>query len=114
MATGLHPDVQGLMRELRGLGFTQADIAAATGADPRSARNWQRGTAPSSRNEDRLRELYYLASELADSLDAPGPAQWMRAPNRMLGGRKPLAVLREGHYERVLDAVNGYLHGTYL
>jgi hypothetical protein len=114
MATGLSPDVKGLMRELRGFGFTQADIAAATDTDPRSVRNWQRGAAPSSSNEDRLRELHYIATELSDSLDAPGPAQWTRAPNRMLAGRKPLSVLRDGDYERVLGAANAYLHGTYL
>jgi hypothetical protein len=114
MGTTLSPDVTGLMRELRSLGFTQNDIATATAADVRSVRNWQRGTAPSSTNEDRLRELHYLASELSDSLDAPGPAQWMRAPNRTLRGRKPLAVLAEGDYERVLAAVNAYLHGAYL
>lgn len=110
----LTPDAEGLLGALRTFGFTQADVAAATGADVRSVRNWQRGRTPSSTNEDRLRELHYLASELADTFDPPGPAQWMRAPNRTLRGRKPIDVLRDGEYEQALGAVNAYLDGTYI
>ena len=114
MASTPRPDLESLLRDLAGLGLSREDIAAATGAAVEDVRGWPSDTAPSERVADRLRQLHRLASKLSDSLDLPGPAQWLRTPNRILAGQVPLAVLRDGDHDRVLGAVNAYLHGAYL
>lgn len=114
MAGSRSPDVKALMRELQEFGFTQRDVAAVVGVDERSVRNWTTGrTPPAADDESRLRELHYLTELLSDSLDGKGPAQWMRAPNRLLRERKPLSMLRDGDYERALGAVNAFIDGSY-
>ena len=114
MTSTPQPNIESLLRDLAGLGLNREDIAAATGAPAEDLRDWPTDTAPLERVADRLQQLHQLASKLSDSLDPPGPAQWLRAPNRMLAGHVPLAVLRDGDYDRVLGAVNAYLHGAYL
>lgn len=114
MSTRTVSDVRGMVRELRTRGLRQADIAKATGTTERTVSNWARGRQTTARNEDRLRELYYLSNLLSETLDDPGPGQWLRSPNRMLRGTRPLDVLAVDGYERVLNAVNAYLEGVYV
>ena len=114
MASNPRPDIASVLRDLAGLGLSREDIATATGTTVEDVRGWPSGTATVDRVADRLRQLHRLASKLSESLHPPGPAQWLRTPNRMLAGHVPLAVLRDGDYERVLGAVNAYLHGAYL
>lgn len=91
-----HP--MGTRQRLHAHGFTDDDLAVAVDGAPDP--------------DARLRQLEQLADELADSLDPPGPAQWMRTPNRMLDGRRPLDALADGHDE-VARAVAAWTHGTY-
>ena len=114
MASTPRPDIESLLRDLAGLGLDREDIAAATGAAVEDERGWPSDTASLERVADRLQQLHRLASKLSDSLTPPGPAQWLRTPNRMLAWHVPLAVLRDGDYDRVLGVVDAYLHGAYL
>ena len=79
-------------------GLTDGDLARA-GADGDPAR---------------IEVLAWAAGELADTLDPPGSAQWLRAPNQMLDGAVPLDVVAAGDVGRVRTAVNAYLDGIHL
>lgn len=115
MSTQIVPDTQGMVRDLRQRGLRHSDIAAVAQTTERTVSNWAAGRTAAGPNEARLRELHYLTEELAGTLDRHGPGQWLRSPNRLLSGKRPLDVLAEtGGYERVLNTVNAYLEGTYV
>lgn len=99
---------------LRDYGLTQASIAKATGATVRSVRNWQETSAIRPQNDERLRELREIVLLLRDTLTPRGVGQWLNARNRILGGRRPIEVLSEGHAKLVRDAANAYVDGAYI
>ncbi len=94
------------------VGLTEADIAAATGADTRSVRRWtaERPSRP-VRHERQIDDLRAIVEVLADSLTEAGVRQWLRARNRSLKGERPLDVLARGEYERVQAAAEAFAEG---
>lgn len=103
-----------MVLRLRDYGLTQASIAKATGATVRSVRNWQETSAIRPQNDERLRELREIVLLLRDTLTPRGVGQWLNARNRILGGRRPIEVLSEGHAKLVRDAANAYVDGAYI
>jgi hypothetical protein len=103
-----------VVHALRQFGLTQAAIALATRASPRSVRNWQRTSAIRPQAEDRLRELREIALLLQETLTRRGVGQWLRARNRLLGGRRPLEVLAAGETQAVREAAAAYVEGAYV
>jgi len=99
---------------LRDYGLTQASIAKATGATARSVRNWQETSAIRPQNDERLRELREIVLLLRETLTPRGVGQWLNARNRLLGGRRPIEVLAEGHAKAVCDAAKAYVEGAYV
>ena len=51
---------------------------------------------------------------LEDSLTAEGIEQWLRASNRLLYGRRPIALIDEGNTESVRRAAQAFLDGAYV
>jgi hypothetical protein len=51
---------------------------------------------------------------LEDSLTRAGIEQWLRASNRMLGGRRPLDLIREGDLDKVREAAQAFIDGGYV
>jgi hypothetical protein len=103
-----------VVHALRQFGLTQAAIALATSASARSVRNWQRTSAIRPQAEDRLRDLREIALLLQETLTRRGVGQWLRARNRLLGGRRPLEVLAAGDTRAVREAAAAYVDGAYI
>jgi hypothetical protein len=103
-----------VVHALRQFGLTQAAIALATQATPRSVRNWQRTSAIRPQAEDRLRDLREIALLLQETLTRRGVGQWLRAQNRLLGGRRPLEALAAGETQAVRGAAAAYVEGAYV
>jgi hypothetical protein len=103
-----------VVHALRQFGLTQAAIALATSASARSVRNWQRTSAIRPRAEDRLRDLRDIALLLQETLTRRGVGQWLRARNRLLGGRRPLELLAAGETRAVREAAAAYVDGAYI
>ncbi len=99
---------------LSALGLTQADLAHATGASERLVRNWKKASAIRPEYEERLRDVRDIALILRDSLTPRGVGQWLRARNRMLGGRRPLELIHEGDLARVREAALAFVDGAYV
>jgi len=96
-------------------GVSQADVAQVTRTDPKTVYAWRaRNTRPRSATYDRLDGLREVVRALADSLTPRGVGQWLHARNRLLGGRRPLEVLREGETEAVLRAARSFVDGEYV
>jgi hypothetical protein len=72
--------------------LTQADVARATGASERSVRNWKRTSAIRPEYKERLQDVREIVLILQDSLTPRGIGQWFRARNRLLDGRRPMAL----------------------
>lgn len=100
-----------LMR--REIGLTEADVAAATGADERSVRRWLGQTRP-IRHERQIDDLRAIVQVLAETLTTDGIRQWLRARNRLLKGERPLDVLARGEYSRVQDAAEAFVEGYFV
>lgn len=81
-----------------------ADLARVSSAHPRSVIRWQRQEAtPRRQAEERLLELRAVV-DLARSVMQDDAARfWMRAPNRDLDYKKPLDLVANGQYEKVID-----------
>ncbi len=87
-------------------GMTLSDIAGVTGVGERTVQNWARGSSrPVGQPRDRLLELRYIVGQLSDVYEDEGIDIWLHAPQRRFGGRRPLDLLREGEFERVLEAI---------
>jgi hypothetical protein len=94
---------------------TQADVARVTRTDPKTVYAWRASnTRPRSATYDRLDGLREVVRTLADSLTPRGVGQWLHASNRLLGGRRPLEVLREGETDAVLQAARSFVDGAYV
>jgi len=99
----LEPEV--LVRLLKHLGLTDADIAQATQTNERTVRRWK-SAAPGTGATQRLGELRNLILSLRESegLTDRGIALWLRHPNRLLEDYSPLAVLGAGGFRASRDA----------
>lgn len=76
----------------------------------------RRDAGPSSEawDLDRLQELRSLVLLLAESLTEAGVAQWLRAPSRLLDGRRPIDVAADGDLAAVREAAASFIEGAYL
>jgi len=104
-----------LVEAFKSFGVTQADVAQVTRTDPKTVYAWRASnTRPRSATYDRLDGLREVVRTLADSLTPRGVGQWLHASNRLLGGRRPLEVLREGETDAVLQAARSFVDGAYV
>jgi DNA-binding XRE family transcriptional regulator len=107
-------EVADVIQALRRQGLTQAVIADATGASRRSVHNGEQNSAIRAKYEQRLRDLRDIVLVLRDTLTARGVGQWLRARNRILGGRRPIELLAEGKTQAVREAAESYAEGAYV
>jgi hypothetical protein len=107
-------EVRDVVNALAGIRLTQADLARATGASERSVRNWKRTSAIRPEYEERLQDVRDIALILQDSLTPRGVGQWFRARNRMVGGRRPVELIREGELAKVKEAAQAFVDGAYV
>lgn len=98
---------------LKPYGVTQGDIAVTVHVSDRAVRGWRTSQIRPERY-DRLAELRDLVLLLSDSLTERGVGQWLRAKNRLLGGRRPLELLAEDRFAEVRAAAESFVDGSYV
>jgi predicted DNA-binding protein (UPF0251 family) len=103
-----------IVRSLKPYGITQADLAQAMGVSPRTVRLWVAHATPNRTHEARLHQLRQIVLVLRDALTPNGVGQWLRAPNRRLGRRRPLDVCAAGAVDEVLAAAEAFRDGDYV
>ena len=83
-----------------------ADLARVSSAHPRSVIRWQaQETKPRRQAEERLLELRAVVDLARNVMQDDAARFWMRAPNRDLEYKKPLDLVANGQYERVIDVL---------
>jgi predicted transcriptional regulator len=105
-------EVSHVVAGLRRYGLTGGDIAKVVGVTERSVRNWLRTSAADRRHEERIWTLRSVVLLLRESLTPRGVGQWLRAPNRLRGARRPIDVLSEGQIDAVREAAAAYVEGA--
>lgn len=89
------------------------DLAQITGATPRSVSRWTTAKAIPRRDaEDRLLELKAVVDQLRSVLRDQPARLWLRSPSPDLDWRKPLELIAEGDYRRVIGAVLAMAEGV--
>lgn len=108
------PTLSGLLDELMETGvIDQADLAQVTGSTPRSVSRWANArVAPRRDSEDRLLELKAVVDQLQTVLRDEPARLWLRSPNPSLDWQKPLDLISEGQYRRVIGAVLAMAEGV--
>lgn len=89
------------------------DVSRVLEISSRSVSRWQQdAAAPRRESEERLLELKAVVDLLLQVL-RPEPARlWLRAPNPDLGYDKPLDVIRQGGYRRVIGVIQAVAEGV--
>lgn len=90
-----------------------ADLARVSETNPRSVSRWRsQETTPRRESEERLLELRAVV-DLARTVMSDDAARfWLRSPNRDLGYEKPLDLIAEGAYRRVVDLLLALAEGV--
>lgn len=90
----------------------QADVARVTGTTPRSVARWLDGAAPRRPAEERLLELKAVVDLLRRVLRDDGARLWIRSPSPDLGYHKPLDLIADGEYRRVIGVILAIAEGV--
>ena len=98
------------------LGLTNEELASVLGVSPRTVARLD----PASSHLDpvsgdrlvRSARLYAIAAEVLE--DGPGAAQWLKSPQRALGGAVPLELAQTDVGSRAVEALLGRMeHGVF-
>jgi putative toxin-antitoxin system antitoxin component (TIGR02293 family) len=93
----------------------QADLARMLETDPRTVSRWlKKQTAPRSTARERLLEVIVVLERLSTVLRPDVAHDWLFTPNRSLGYRKPIDLLREGEFRPVLGAIEALAEGVFV
>jgi transcriptional regulator with XRE-family HTH domain len=85
-------------------GITQAELAKAVGAGPRTVQNWASGhNTPRGKTAERLLDIRTIVELLSDSYTDEGIGIWLHSRNRNLDMRRPIDMLTEGQVDHVLE-----------
>ncbi|CAB4868634.1 unannotated protein [freshwater metagenome] len=90
-----------------------ADLARVSATHPRSVTRWKAEvTVPRREAEERLLELRAVV-DLARRVMRDSAARfWLRSPNPDLGYEKPLDLIAQGSYQRVIDLLLATAEGV--
>lgn len=90
-----------------------ADVARVSGRDSRSVSRWLAGQAePRRESEERLLELKAVVDLLRRVMRDDAARLWMRAPNPDLAYEKPLDLVAQGEYQRVVGLLLAIAEGV--
>lgn len=90
-----------------------SDVAQITGTTTRSVSRWAASQAtPRREAEDRLLELKAVIDLLRCVLRDESARLWLRSPNPDLDWRKPLELIAEGEYRKVIDSILAMAEGV--
>jgi uncharacterized protein (DUF2384 family) len=89
------------------------DVARALKASTRTIARWQAHEAvPRRASEERLLEVKAVVDLLRRHLRPESARLWIRSPNPDLGYEKPLDLMAEGQYRKVIGAILAMAEGV--
>jgi putative toxin-antitoxin system antitoxin component (TIGR02293 family) len=93
----------------------QAEVARVLGTNPRTVARWRHeGVSPRRESRERLLELLAVLERLAVTLTPMAAHDWLFTPNPFLDHHKPVDLLRDGGFRRVLGAIDALADGVFV
>jgi putative toxin-antitoxin system antitoxin component (TIGR02293 family) len=93
----------------------QADLARVLDTNPRTIARWlHKEASPRPDSRERVLELIAVLEQLSGVLRAQAAHDWLFSPNQLLDHYKPVDLLREGDYRRVLGAIDAIAEGVFV
>jgi putative toxin-antitoxin system antitoxin component (TIGR02293 family) len=93
----------------------QADIARLLGTNPRTVARWLKDqTEPRPEARRRLLEVVAVLEHLSGVLQPQAAHDWLFSPNAMLDHHKPVDLLAEGEFRRVLAMIDALAEGVFV
>jgi putative toxin-antitoxin system antitoxin component (TIGR02293 family) len=91
------------------------EIARAVGTNPRTVSRWlTETTAPQRSQRERLLEVIAVLERLSATLRPEAAHDWLLTPNPLLQYDKPIDLLGEGSFRRVLGAIDALADGVFV
>ena len=91
------------------------DVANLLGTRPETVSRWNQGRAyPQPRTEKTLLELEYVVDQLSDFYEPNEARQWIFAPQKLLNGKSPAELIRNGRIDEVMHLVSQLRDAVYL
>jgi uncharacterized protein (DUF2384 family) len=82
------------------------EVANLLGMRPETVSRWNQGRAyPQAKTERMLLELEYVVDQLSDFYEPNEARQWMFAPQKLLDGESPAALIRGNRMDEVMRLV---------
>lgn len=89
------------------------DVARVAHATPRSVGRWRRAdVSPRRDSEERLLELKAVLDLAQRYLREDGARRWLRTPVPDLDYEKPLDLIADGEWRRVVDTLLAFAEGV--
>ena len=109
------PDLAGKLEQTSSkIQLDRGDIARVMDANPRTVGRWIQGqTEPRPDARERLLELIAVLERLSGVLEPAAAHDWLFTPNAVLDHHKPVELLRDREYRRVLGAIDALAEGVY-
>lgn len=92
----------------------QSDLARLVKTNPRTVSRWLGGTTPRPDARERLLEVLAVLESLSAVLRPQAAHDWLLSPNPLLDHHKPVELLREGEYRRVLGVIDVMADGVFV
>lgn len=97
------------------LDLEQVDVARVVGTNPRTVSRWlQEEAEPRRATRERLLEFIAVLEQLSSTLKPAAAHDWLFTPNPLLGHEKPVDLIHDGQYRRVLGAIDALAEGVFL
>lgn len=91
------------------------DVANLLGTRPETVSRWNQGRAyPHPSTEMMLLELEYIVDQLSEYYEPNEARQWIFAPQKLLDGKSPAELIREGHIDKVMQLVSQLRDAVYM
>ena len=91
------------------------DLARVLEANPRTVSRWlKEESTPRADARERLLEVVAVLERLSTTLRPQAAHDWLFTPNPLLDHHKPVELLRQGDFRRVLGAIDALAEGVFV
>lgn len=94
----------------------QGDIAYLVGANPRTVARWlaDDGSAPRTEVRRKALEIIAVLEQLSGVLTPQAGHDWLFSPNPTIGHEKPIDLLANGEWRKVLGMITAMGEGVFV
>jgi putative toxin-antitoxin system antitoxin component (TIGR02293 family) len=98
-----------------GIDLDRRELARALDANPRTVSRWLKSeSVPRADARERMLEAVVVFEHLSATLRPTAAHDWLFTPNGALEHHKPVDLLREGEFRRVLGAIDALAEGVFV